>query len=70
MKVSSVKSDDNIYEDRMVPVLISLIICVNLDVKIDWRVFINDVHSSKENTAHVPLVPKGAGSSKTCPFFW
>lgn len=35
MKVSSVESDDSIYEDRMVPILIFLIICVNLDVKID-----------------------------------
>lgn len=31
MKVSSMESDDSINEDRMVPVLISLIICVNLD---------------------------------------
>lgn len=35
MKVSSVESDDSIKEDGMVSVLISLIICVNLDVKID-----------------------------------
>lgn len=26
--------------------------------------------SSKEDTAHVSLVPKGADSSKMCPFFW
>lgn len=43
----SVESDDSIYEDRMVSVLISLIICVNLDVKIDWIVFINDAYGKE-----------------------
>lgn len=47
MKVSSVESDDSINEDRVVSVLISLIIFVNLDVKIDWIVFINYVYGKE-----------------------
>lgn len=47
MKVSSVESDDSSNKDSTVSVLISLIICVNLDVKIDWIVFINDVYGKE-----------------------